>query len=120
MDGDLGHSSRLRDGGQHHMPSGATYGPFSSHVCTATMALAVRHDTAASGEGEAVNCPMPGTILSVNVNVGDTVTEGQILMILEAMKMENEIMAPKAGKVLSVGVQKGATVESGTLLCVIG
>ena len=63
---------------------------------------------------------MPGTILSVNVNVGDTVTEGQILMILEAMKMENEIMAPKAGKVLSVGVQKGATVESGTLLCVIG
>ena len=75
---------------------------------------------AASGEGEAVNCPMPGTILSVNVNVGDTVTEGQILMILEAMKMENEIMALKAGKVLSVGVQKGATVESGTLLCVIG
>ena len=75
---------------------------------------------AASGAGEAVNCPMPGTILSVNVNVGDTVTEGQILMILEAMKMENEIMAPKAGKVLSVGVQKGATVESGTLLCVIG
>lgn len=54
MDGDLGHSSRLRDGGQHHMPSGATYGPFSSHVCTATMALAVRHDTAASGEGDPI------------------------------------------------------------------
>ena len=41
-------------------------------------------------------------------------------MILEAMKMENEIMAPKAGKVVSVAVQKGATVETGTLLCVIG
>ena len=54
MDSDLGHSSRLRDGGQHHMPSGATYGPFSSHVCTATMALAVRHDTAASGEGDPI------------------------------------------------------------------
>ena len=54
MDGDLGHSSRLRDGGQHHMPSGAAYGPFSSHVCTATMALAVRHDTAASGEGDPI------------------------------------------------------------------
>lgn len=54
MDGDLGHSSRLRDGGQYHMPSGATYGPFSSHVCTATMALAVRHDTAASGEGDPI------------------------------------------------------------------
>lgn len=54
MDGDLGHSSRLRDGGQYHMPSGAAYGPFSSHVCTATMALAVRHDTAASGEGDPI------------------------------------------------------------------
>lgn len=52
MDGDLGHSSRLRDGGQYHMPSGAAYGPFSSHVCTATMALAVHHDTAVSGEGD--------------------------------------------------------------------
>lgn len=54
MDGDLGHSSRLRDGGQCHMPSGAAYGPFSSHVCTATMALAVRHDTAVSGEGDPI------------------------------------------------------------------
>ena len=69
------------------------------------------------------NVNVNGTAYEVTVeeiNVGDTVTEGQILMILEAMKMENEIMAPKAGKVLSVGVQKGATVESGTLLCVIG
>lgn len=54
MDGDLGHSSRLRDGGQYHMPSGAAYGPFSSHVCTATMALAVHHDTAVSGEGDPI------------------------------------------------------------------
>lgn len=54
MDGDLGHSSRLSDGGQYHMPSGAAYGPFSSHVCTATMALAVRHDTAVSGEGDPI------------------------------------------------------------------
>lgn len=54
MDGDLGHSSRLRDGGQYHMPSGAAYGPSSSHVCTATMALAVRHDTAVSGEGDPI------------------------------------------------------------------
>lgn len=75
---------------------------------------------APAGAGEQVKSPMPGNILSVNVNVGDTVAEGQVLMILEAMKMENEIMAPKAGKVTSVNVQKDATVESGTLLCVVG
>jgi len=75
---------------------------------------------APAGAGESVSSPMPGTILSVNVNVGDTVAEGQVLMVLEAMKMENEIMAPKAGTITSVAVQKGATVESGTLLCVIG
>ena len=54
MDGDLGHSSRLRDGGQYHMPSGAAYGPFSSHVCTTTMALAVRHDTTASSKSDPI------------------------------------------------------------------
>ena len=62
---------------------------------------------------------MPGTILSVNVKEGDSVKAGQILMILEAMKMENEILCPKDGTVKSLGISKGATVESGTLLCVI-
>ena len=75
--------------------------------------------SASAGAGEQVTCPMPGSILAVNVNVGDTVSKGQVLMILEAMKMENEIMAPCAGKVTSVGVTKGATVESGALLCTI-
>lgn len=72
-----------------------------------------------AGAGEKVTCPMPGNILAVNVNVGDTVKEGQVLMVLEAMKMENEIMAPCGGKITSVGVTKGATVESGALLCTI-
>lgn len=74
---------------------------------------------AAAGAGEQVTCPMPGNILAVNVNVGDHVEEGQVLMILEAMKMENEIMAPCAGTVSSVAVTKGATVESGALLVTI-
>lgn len=73
----------------------------------------------ASGEGTAVNSPMPGNILDVKVSVGDTVAEGQTIMILEAMKMENEIPAPKAGKVTSVAVSKGATVDSGAVLCTI-
>ena len=74
---------------------------------------------AAPAGGEQVTSPMPGTILAVNVAVGDTVKRGQVLMILEAMKMENEIMCPCDGKVASVNTSKGASVESGTLLCVI-
>ena len=74
---------------------------------------------AAPAGGEQVTSPMPGTILAVNVAVGDTVKRGQVLMILEAMKMENEIMCPCDGKVASVNTSKGSAVESGTLLCVI-
>ena len=70
--------------------------------------------------GEKVTSPMPGTILSVNVAAGDAVKRGQVLMILEAMKMENEIMCPCDGTIASVSVTKGAAVESGTLLCTIG
>lgn len=73
----------------------------------------------ASGEGEAVSAPMPGTILDVKVSVGDSVKKGQVLMILEAMKMENEIMAGTDGVVTSVGVTKGTTVQTGDALCTI-
>ena len=69
--------------------------------------------------GETVNSPMPGTILAVNVAAGDTVKKGQVLMVLEAMKMENEIMSPVDGRIASVQVAKGASVETGAVLCVI-
>ncbi len=85
----------------------------------AAPAAAAAPAPAASGAGETVKSPMPGNILAVNVNVGDTVKSGQVLMILEAMKMENEIMAPCDGKVTSVAVSKGSTVESGSPLCTI-
>ena len=74
---------------------------------------------AAPAGGEQVTSPMPGTILAVNVAVGDTVKRGQVLMILEAMKMENEIICPCDGTIASVNTSKGSSVESGTLLCVI-
>ena len=75
---------------------------------------------AAPTGGETVNAPMPGTILAVNVQNGATVKKGDVLMILEAMKMENEIMAPKAGTVTTVAVQKGASVDTGAPLVFIG
>ena len=63
--------------------------------------------------------PLPGNILAVNVTVGATVKKGDVLMILEAMKMENEIMAPCDGRIASVNTSKGSSVETGALLCVI-
>ncbi len=75
---------------------------------------------AAPANGEKVTSPMPGTILSVNVSNGQAVKKGTVLFILEAMKMENEIMSPCDGTVSGVSVTKGATVETGTLLCAIG
>ncbi len=70
--------------------------------------------------GETVVAPMPGTVFDIKVSVGDTVNNGDCVIILEAMKMENEIMAPCAGKVLSINVNKGASVNSGDVLVVIG
>ena len=63
-----------------------------------------------------VNAPMPGTILDVKVSVGQAVKNGQVLCVLEAMKMENEIAAPCDGVVASINVTKGATVNTGDLL----
>ena len=74
---------------------------------------------APAGSGNAVKSPLPGTINAVKVQVGQTVKKGDVLFILEAMKMENDIPADRDGKVVNILVQKGATVETGAPLCEI-
>ena len=67
-----------------------------------------------------VTAPMPGTILSVKAEAGKAVKKGDVLVVLEATKMENEICAPEDGTVASVHVEKGANVETGALLVSMG
>ena len=99
-------------------PAPATPAPAASAPAPAPAPAAA--PAAVPAGGEKITAPMPGTILSVNVQNGAAVKKGDILFILEAMKMENEIMSPCDGTVLSVNTSKGSAVESGTLLCVIG
>lgn len=74
---------------------------------------------AAAGEGEKINAPMNGNIVDVKVAAGQQVKKGDVLVILEAMKMENEIMAPNDGTVTAVCVAKGETVDTGKTLVTI-
>ena len=74
---------------------------------------------APAGAGDPVKSPMPGTILDVRVSANQAVKEGDILFILEAMKMENEIVAPRAGTITSVTVTKGSTVQTDQVIATI-
>ena len=73
----------------------------------------------APGKGESVLAPMPGNIIKINVNKGDTVKHGQVLLVLEAMKMENEITAPCSGTIGDVFVTEGKAVNNGDALLTI-
>lgn len=75
---------------------------------------------ATAGAGEEVSAPMPGTILKVLVSNGQAVSEGDAVIVLEAMKMENEITAPVSGTVTSVLVSQGDSVDVGKVLLTIG
>lgn len=85
----------------------------------APVAAAAPAAAAAPVNGHPIKTPLPGVIIDVKVNVGDTVAKGQTVVILEAMKMENNINADKDGKVASISVAKGDTVADGAVLIVL-
>ena len=101
-------------------PAPAAAAPVAAPVAAPAAAPAAATAPAVTGAGEAVNAPMPGTILKVNVSQGQAVKEGDVLCVLEAMKMENDITAPKDGTVTQVVTSKGASVSTGDALVVIG
>ena len=94
-----------------------TVAPAAAPVASAPVAAPTAPVVA--GEGEGVKSPFPGNVNAVKVTPGQMVKEGDVLVIVEAMKMENEITAPKSGKVGQVLVQKGAVVETGAVLVTI-
>ena len=91
----------------------------ASQPVAAPSAEPVKPASVPAGEG-AIKAPLTGSITTINVKAGDTVKKGQVLMILEAMKMENEILAPSDGKVISVSVNTGKQVDAGDVLLTIG
>lgn len=98
-------------------PAAAPAAPAAAPVAAATPTAAPAAGALAAGE--VVTSPMPGNILKINVAQGQHVNEGDVLIVLEAMKMENEISATKSGTVAQINVTKGAVVETGTPLVVI-
>ncbi len=93
--------------------------PTDSHPSVAKTTNPGTSSSAPAGEGS-IKSPLPGVILDVYVKEGDNVTVGQKLLLLEAMKMENNIEADKVGKVVSINKQKGDSVMEGDVLIVIG
>ena len=89
-------------------------------VAAAPAAEAAPAAVAVTGAGEPVAAPMPGTIVKVNVTQGQAVKAGEVLCVLEAMKMENDITAPKDGTVTQVVAAKGSSVSTGDPLVIIG
>ena len=101
------------------VPAAAPVAAAPAAVAPAAAAPAAAPAPAAVAAGDAVKSPMPGNILKILVTQGQQVKEGDVLIILEAMKMENEIVATKSGSVAQILVTKGQVVETGSPLIVI-
>ena len=96
---------------------GVASAPVAAPVAAAPVAAPAAAPAAAPVAGaESIDAPMPGTILDIKVKAGDSVKKNDVLMVLEAMKMENEIVAPRDGVIAAVCVSKGEAVNSGSAL----
>jgi len=100
--------------------TGANGVAVSNGEAAATITQSSKLTPAVASGGLTIKAPMAGSILSIAVKVGDQIKKDQTLMILEAMKMENEISSPVDGRVLSIGVSKGDTVNAGIVMIQIG
>lgn len=114
----------LVDEYEAYAPAPAASAPASAPAAAATPAAPAASTAPAAAPavqaaGETITAPMPGNILRIEVTNGAAVKAGQILVVLEAMKMENEILAPRDGTVAQILVQKGSTVETGSPLIVL-
>ncbi len=96
--------------------NGASQAPVAAGTPKAAPKAAPRPSASAGAGSIKVNAPMPGKILSVKASVGQSVKKGDVILILEAMKMENEVVAPDAGTIASIDVAAGDSVESGAVL----
>jgi glutaconyl-CoA/methylmalonyl-CoA decarboxylase subunit gamma len=93
--------------------------PTPAPIQTTTTAAPTNVNSLGIGEGEPIKAPLPGVILGIKVNAGASVKSGEILLILEAMKMENEIVAPRDGVVTQIVANKGSSVNTGDVLVML-
>ncbi len=100
-------------------PAAPTPAPAATPKAAPAPASAPKKEVAVSAGQEVVEAPMPGNILRIEVSEGNTVKAGDVLLILEAMKMENEILAPRDGKVVSIATTTGSSVNTGDKLVVL-
>jgi len=112
-------SAMIVDEYEAYAPAPAAPAAPAAPVAQAAAPAASAAAPVVTGKGETVEAPMPGSIVNVLVKEGQQVNAGDVLVIIEAMKMENEIMAPKNGTITQVVIKQGDKVETGTPLIVI-
>ena len=104
---------------EYDAPVAVAAAPVAAPVAAPAVAAAPAAAPASVAAGEQIKAPMPGTILKVNATQGAAVKKGDVLVVLEAMKMENDIVAPRDGSIAQVVATKGASVDTGAVLVVL-